>query len=474
MTRQSSVLIIGGGISGLSTAWWLSQHGIHSILLEQAKRSGGLIDSTDQDGYLTDHAASMILNFDSNVGRFISESGLQKHRVNRNPVAKRYVLKNSELAEVPVNIREMLCSDLFSLKTRIQMITEAFRCCRRSEWESVAAFIRRRLGQEILDLAIDPYVSAVLACDPEKACARSTLPRLTALENEFGSITAGVLIKKLLPGKRGLPQEAFSFSGGMKTLVDTLAENPLAEIHTGQQVIALEPLKSGWRVTASDNTTELQYQTRHVIFSTPANIACELLKPIHPKLSALLNQIEYAPIAQIHLGFDRDAFSKPLDGSGFLVPSREKTPIRGSLWISNLIANRAPEGKLLTSNFIGGACQADSLKNPDRVLVDQTLSALQNLCGLKGSPEMIRINRHHQGLPLYHGNYHRLTQAINQYEGRCDGLHFVANYLQGISIRDRIIQAKTVADQISTRMTEGTTSSPAYVWTNADEVLNRV
>ena len=331
MTRHSDVLIVGGGISGLSSAWWLAQLGVHSILLEQENRSGGLINSTDQDGYLTDHAASMILNFDSTVSRFIRESGLHKQRINRSPVGKRYVLKNGELAKVPTNIREMLCSDLFSMRTRMQMMTEAFRGTRRSESETVTTFIRRRLGQEILDIAIDPYVSAVLACDPEKACSRSTLPRLTALESEFGSLTAGVLIKKLLPGKRGLPQEAFSFTGGMKTLTDTLSQNSLAEVQTGQQVIALEPLKSGWRVISRDTNTESEFHVRHVILSTPANIACNLLKPIHPKLSELLNQIEYAPIAQIHLGFDSSAFSKPLDGNGFLVPGRDKIPIRGSL-----------------------------------------------------------------------------------------------------------------------------------------------
>ncbi len=185
-----------------------------------------------------------------------------------------------------------------------------------------------------------------------------------------------------------------------------------------------------------------------------------------------MNQIEYAPIAQIHLGFDRSAFDRPLDGSGFLVPGREKIPIRGSLWMSNLIENRAPGGKLLTSNFIGGACQADALKNPDDRLVDHTLSALQKLCGLRGSPEMVRINRHHQGLPLYHGNYHQLTQAINRYTGRYNGLHFVANYLQGISIRDRIIQAKTVADQINLAM-RGKTCRSHYGWNNADVGLSR-
>jgi oxygen-dependent protoporphyrinogen oxidase len=473
MTRHSDVLIIGGGISGLSAAWWLSQHGVRSILLEAAQRSGGMIDSTDQDGYLTDHAASMILNFDSTVCRFIADSGLQKHRVNRSPVNKRYVLKKGALIEVPINIREMLYSDLFSLKTRIQLITEAFRFGRQPERESVASFIRRRLGQEILDLAIDPYVSAVLACDPEKACARSTLPRLTALESEFGSLTAGVLIKKLLPGKTGLPQEAFSFAGGMKTLTDTLSQNRRTEIHTGQRVVAVEPLKSGWRVTSQDNNSESEFHARHIIFSTPADIASALLKPVEPALSGLLNQIEYAPIAQIHLGFDRRAFSKPLDGNGFLVPSREKIPIRGSLWLSNLVENRAPKGKLLTSNFIGGACQAGALKNTDGILVDQTLSALQKLCGLKGSPEMVRINRHHQGLPLYHGNYHQLTQAINRQASRCNGLHFVSNYLQGISIRDRIIQARIVADHINTSTTEKATPSRC-VWASTDKILSRI
>ena len=141
--------------------------------------------------------------------------------------------------------------------------------------------------------------------------------------------------------------------------------------------------------------------------------------------------------------------------------------------MSNLIENRAPKGKLLTSNFIGGACQVDALKNPDDVLVDQTLSALEKLCGLNGAPEMVRINRHHQGLPLYHGNYHQLTRSINRYADCCTGLYFAANYLQGISIRDRIIQAKMVAGRISIAMPEKVSRSH-HGWIDADKVLSRV
>ena len=448
MIRHTDTLIIGGGISGLSCAWWLGEHGVDSILLEQAEQTGGLIDSTDKDGYVTDHAASMMLNFDQDVDRFIASSGLLEHKIIRNKMTKRCLIKKGQPVDVPVDIRGLIFSNLFSRKARMQLMTEIFRPSRPRHWESAADFIRRRLGQEILDLAIDPYVSAVLACDPEKACAVATLPRLCKLEQQFGSFTAGLLLKKLLPGRKGLAQEVFSFTGGMKTLVEVLSENPQTEVQTGQQVHAIEPLNSGWLVSSRDDRFEHQFHTRHVILATPADIAASLLRPVTPELSDLMDQIEYAPIAQIHLGFDKSACDKTLHGNGFLVSSRDKIGIRGSLWMSNLMENRAPESKVLTSNFIGGACQPAALNQTDDALVDQTLAALKKFCGLKAMPEMVRINRHMQGLPLYHGKYAQLTRAIITKTGNHKGLHLVANFLEGISIRDRIIQAKSVADQI--------------------------
>jgi oxygen-dependent protoporphyrinogen oxidase len=312
----------------------------------------------------------------------------------------------------------------------------------------VADFIRRRLGQEILDLAIDPYVSAVLACDPEKACAAATLPRLSALESRFGSFTMGVLLKKIWPGKRGLPHQAFTFDGGMKTLTEVMSENPFSDIRKGEQVLAVERIRNGWLVTSNNGKSETRFYARQVVFSIPADVASSLLRPVDAELSTLLGRVQYAPLAQIHLGFDRCAFARAPEGSGFLVPSRENLPIRGSLWMSNLVARRAPENKLLSSNFMGGACQPGILDKADQWLVDQSLSVLQKLCGLKGTAEMVRINRHQQGLPLYHGEYAKLTQCIYESARRSPGLHIVANYLQGISIRDRIIQARLVAAEI--------------------------
>lgn len=448
MIKHTDTVIIGGGISGLSTAWWLSRHGIESVVLEASRRAGGLIDSTQKEGYLTDHGASMILNFDTSVDRFINSSGLLKHRVMRNEVSARYLLKQGRLVEVPARIHKLMFSELFSLDTRLKLMSEIFRPGRPPHWESAADFIRRRLGQEMLELAIDPYISAVLACDPEKACALATLPRLSALEQRFGSFTLGVLLKKLLPGKKGLPQQAFTFEGGMKTLTGALTENPMSDIHTGHRVLAVEPARRGWHITSSCARVESQFYARRVVLATPADVASSLLRPSQAGLADLLNQIQYAPIAQVHLGFDRAAFRQTPQGSGFLVPSRENLPVRGSLWMSNLIDKRAPENKFLASNYIGGACQPGALDNPDAWLVDQSMAALEKLCGLRGSPEMVRINRHSQGLPLYHGNYAGLTRSICESARKSQGLYFVANYLHGISIRDRIIQARQVAEEI--------------------------
>ncbi|MCP3686813.1 MAG: protoporphyrinogen oxidase [Gammaproteobacteria bacterium] len=463
MTKNVDALIIGGGISGLSTAWWLAQRGIHSIVLERAQRTGGVIDSTEEGGYLTDHAASMILNFDHSVDKFIQSSGLSDQRVMRNQITQRYLIKQGKLISVPNSLIGLMTSDFFSVTARKQMLTEFFKLGRPAHWESVADFVRRRLGQEILDMAIDPYVSAVLACDPEKACARSTLPRLTSLEKRFKSLTMGVLLKKLILGKRGLPQQAFTFAGGMKTLVETLSQNPLCNIHLNQQVGALEPLKNGWRVSYNDGEQERKISARHIILATPANVAAALLKPVHSELSGLLGQVRYAPMAQIHLGFEHSDASHAMQGSGFLVPSHETSiPVRGSLWTSNLVGNRVPQNRFLTSNYIGGACQPGALEQPDNILVDQSLSALHKLCGLQTDPEMVRINRHAQGLPLYHGQYAALSESILANISKTNGLHIVSNYLHGISIRDRIIQSGKVATAIGQALSTRQKSGKVY------------
>ena len=452
MTRHTDVVIIGAGISGLASARSLSSLGIESIVLEKSSRVGGLIQTSDEDGYVTDHAASMVLNFSAKVSDFLLLTGLDHLRVERKEINRRYIIKNNQLCAVPNTITGMMLGGLFSTRTRMKLMAEPFIPASKDDNESVADFIRRRVGQQVLDLAIDPYVSAVLGCDPEKACARSTLPRLKILEQTFGSFSAGILLKRILPGHKGVPQQAFSFRGGMQTLTDSLAADKGVEIKTDQHIEQVQKLKRGWQVTARQGDQLLQIHARHLIFTTPADVSAHLIKRVQPDTASLLNKIQYAPISQIHLGFDRQAFKHPLDGNGFLTPSKSSIALRGSLWMSNLIDGRAPDGKVLTSNFIGGATQLNSIQFSDQKLTDLALLSLRQLCGLQQPPEMVRINRHTRGLPLYHGHYFELGKAIENSLQSAPGLHLVANYLHGISIRDRILQASSVAQKIHTQL----------------------
>jgi len=452
MSRPADIVIVGGGISGVACAWWLRQMGFSSRLIEAEPRLGGLIASHRHRGWLTERAASMVLNFSPLVEDLLGRSRAGRLRCERLPAGQRFMLRDEALRPVPEKLHRLLLSDLFSMKTRIGFLFEAFRPGPPDEGETVAAFIRRRLGQEVLDTAIAPYVSAVLACDPELADAEAVLPRLKALERRYGSFTLGLLLKKLLPARRGLPQQAFGFEGGMQTLVEVLADEARCERQQGQRVEALEPTRQGWRILHRGADGDRVTRARQLILATPAPVSAALLRASRPGLAAMLDRIDHAAIAQVHLGFRESAFTRPLRGNGFLAPAGRRHGLRGSLWTSNLQPGRAPSGHVLTSNVIGGAVQRKALEADDAALADLALTDLRRLCGLNAEPEMLRIDRHAGGLPLYHGRYQELSrQIMAECRGQGD-LQLCANYLGGISVRDRLIQARTVAQQTATAL----------------------
>ncbi len=187
---ETEVLIIGGGISGLSVAWGLARRGVGTELWEAEGRPGGKIRSRREQGYLTERAAALLLNFRPDVDRFIRESGLAPYKAGRERAraGRRYLVQDGRLRQVPGGLGGLMVSDLWSARAKPRMLTEAFVPARADEGESVARFIARRLGREMLETAIDPFVAGTLASDPEAADARCTLPRLTALESRYGSI----------------------------------------------------------------------------------------------------------------------------------------------------------------------------------------------------------------------------------------------------------------------------------------------
>jgi len=450
--REVETLIVGGGISGIATAWQLDYLGNEVEVWESDSRIGGKIKTEQNDGYITEQAASMVLNFRPEVAQFLQESGLDNYKLLRTPTAKRYLINDGNLQEMPMKMAGMLSSPLWSLKGKLRLILEPFILKGGGEHESVADFIRRRLGNEMLDKALGAYISGTLASDPEKADSYSVLPHLTALERQYGSLTAGVFARKVINKKTASVTEGFSFQGGMTTLVQELSKQLGSSIHTGYETTEISPHKDGWLVNAITPHGERNCYTKNLILSTPASVSARLLKKYNGELHKLLDDIQYAPLSIVHLGYNKNKIKHDVEGTGFLTPFHEKLKLNGSMWMHSLFSKRAPQDQVLLSNYIGGSRYPGIVNKDEQYQVDMVNKELEFLLGIKGDPEWMRVNKHTQALPLYHGDYTVRQQAIAKQVSSMSGLYLQANYLGGVSIRDRIVCARTLANQLHSHL----------------------
>ncbi len=444
------VLIVGGGISGLASAWWLARSGLSVEVWEAEKRTGGKIMSTRQDGYLTERAASMVLNFRPEVVEMVRETGLESAKTVRLPSAeaRRYLLHKNSLKALPMRMGAMMASPLWSMRGKLRLLAEPFILSSGRADESVSEFITRRLGREVLEKAIEPFVAGTLAADPDQTCAAAALPRLKALEKRYGSLAAGVLVNRVLRRRTACTTDTFSFRDGMGMLVENLARTPGVAVHTGHSVEELVRERDGWRVTATTPQGQKTLFARHVIVTTPASVAATLLSRADSELAKLLRGIDYAAVNVVHAGLARDVVGHPLDGTGFLAPKGESKVLTGNLWMSTLFPDRAPPGKILLTSYLGGVRAPHVADWSDNRLVDETLATLRPLIDLKADPEMVRIDRHQDALPVYHGAYHSRMQAITARLKQIHGLHIEANYRGGVSVRDRLVRGHAVANEI--------------------------
>ena len=444
------VLIIGGGISGLASAWWLARSGLSVEVWEANKQPGGKIMSTRQDGYLTERAASMVLNFRPEVAELVREAGLESAKTARLPAAeaRRYLLHRGQLKALPMRLGAMVASPLWSLRGKLRLLAEPFIFSGGQADESVSEFITRRLGREVLEKAMEPFIAGMLAADADRASAAAVLPRLVELEQRYGSITAGVLVNRILRRRTASTTETFSFRGGMGTLMETLANTPGINLRTGHTAEELVRERDGWQATAATPHGQRNVSASHVIVATPAPAAAALVNSLDTELAELLRGIDYASVTVVHAGMARNAVGHPLDGTGFLAPKKESATLTGNLWMSTLFPDRAPPGKVLLTSYLGGARAPQVADWDDERIVDEMLGTLRPLIGLTADPEMVRIDRHREALPVYHGAYQARMQAITARLQHIPGLHVEGNYRGGVSVRDRLACGHAVANCI--------------------------
>jgi oxygen-dependent protoporphyrinogen oxidase len=444
---MADIIVVGAGISGLATAWFLRKHGHQVVVLESGPEPGGAIRTRREAGFLIEAGPNSTLERGKALPALIRSLRLETELVEANPVAKRrYIVKNNQLVALPGGALAFLRTPVFSASGKLRLLLEPFKG-RATEEESVAQFVRRRLGKEFLDWAIDPFISGVYAGDPERLSARAATAKVYALEAEYRSLVVGALMRLLKRQPSG-PEPTgrlISFREGMQTLARAVAQDLGEALHTGHAVSTVLP-ESGerWRVVANGS----EYVGDHVVLSLPAFHSAELLRPLHRELSETLARITYAPVASVALGFDRAQVAHPLDGFGVLIPKRMGVQTLGVLFSSTLFPQRAPEGKILLTAFIGGARNPSVTRQGADWIVERVLNDLRPLLGIRDMPALRRVHLWPKAIPQYELGHLDRIRSIDRAIAALPGLHFRANWRDGISVADCVTNAMVLAERL--------------------------
>jgi len=446
------VAVIGGGMSGLSVAFWLLQNNIEVIVLEQTDRPGGLIRSYRSNGYLADYAANCLLNYLPEVNNLCDMVGVGAEKVYRSEAARnRYLFKHGHPSPMPQGLMQFVSTDLWSTRGKLRLLAEPLIPRDKSgDDETVAHFIRRRFGKETLEYIVEPFIGGSYAGDPEQLSLKSTFPTLHALEQRYGSLTTGAIIRRMRGSRASCPMHLFSFCDGMETLPKAISLHLGDRFNPDTEVVEIRVNgKHNYRIDVESNGRHIIYNADAVCIATPAYDAAKLLSRIASETSELLERVGYSPIAVVYTGFARDKVRHPLDGIGCMVPSKDGGFILGTLWNSSLFSNRAPAGMVAITNYLGGKRHPEALERTNEELLDITMNDLKKIIGISGPPDYVHIVRHQRALPQFSVGHKDIVIKLDDLQNRIPGLFITGNYLSGISVRDCISYGKRLSGRIA-------------------------
>ena len=455
MNSDKKIVVIGAGISGLTTAYLLFKEGYDVIVLEQKDKVGGSIETISAEGFLFDRGPNSGLETTPLIQHLVKDLKLENQFVYANREGnKRYILRDEHLHALPMSPPAFLKTKLFSSKAKLRLFAEPF--IGRSKdgyYQSIAEFVNRRLGKEFLDYAINPFVAGVYAGRPEELSVKSAFPKLYALEKDYGGLILGSIrsIRKRKKSKEVSKQSAkmFSFKDGMKVLTESMTDKLGSRVSTNAEVTSIRKTGDGsFGVTYRDGKQNITLLADVILSTVPAYKAAEILSQIDEDLVKHLNQIYYPPVLVLYLVYEKDVVGQPLDGFGFLIPEKEQKSFLGAIWSSVIFPNRSDDTKAAFTLFIGGSRDAGFVDDVEQLVIDRARREFELIMKISNEPVLAAKRFWPKAIPQYNLGYVEHENFFDHFEKDNPGIILSGNYRGGISIGDCIKNAELVANKI--------------------------
>ena len=455
------VAIIGGGIAGLSAAYYLEkakQNGarLDWVLFEKSDRLGGVIETEERDGFVLEAGPDSFLTAKPDAARLCTELGLADQIIRSNDRdRKTYILVKGQLVPipqglefmVPTRVWPMVTTPLFSFGTKLRMTRELF-SARRNETgdESVGEFVRRHFGQEMVDRIAEPLLAGVYGGNADRMSVRAVLPRFAEMERESGSLVRATLKARKARSKSAAPPQPLftSLKNGVQQMTDRAAAAlPPERMRLRQAIPGLRSSGAGWIIDSPERNEPFDA----VVLAVPAPAAAALLREVNSELVAGLQQIQYSSSAVVILGYDRP-FSL-LPGHGFLVPRTEGRKILACTFVHRKFPFRAPEGAALLRCFISSSRVPDLNAQSDERLRSTIQQELRELIGLSETPSFSEVYRWECALPQYPTGHLEKVAQMEKILAGLPGIHLIGNSFHGIGIPDCIRSGRLAAEKIT-------------------------
>ncbi|PSM51662.1 protoporphyrinogen oxidase [Campylobacter blaseri] len=436
------VAIIGGGISGLTTAFYLNfyRKDVDVTVFESNEYLGGKMRTKEKDGFLMEEGTNGFLSNKPDTLELVKDVDCEDILLRSDDNARiRYIYKD-KLHLLPESPKAFASTKLLSTLGKLRVLCEFIVPTKTDDKEeTLQEFGYRRVGKEMTDVFLDAMSAGVYGSTPKKLSVNASFGKVVALEKHFGGLFKGMLAqRKKEAGPGGI---LMSFQGGCSTFVERVAKASKADIKTNFKIEKIEKIDDKFILNGDK---KLIFDK--VILSTPAYVTAKLLEDIIPSIYDRLNEIEYSPISVVGLGYDD--LEDDLKGFGLLTTTSSKQPVLGVLWDSSIFFDRAKHGKKLLRVMIGGQRNKELAMKSEEVLVEFAKLGIKNTMGVDANPSTVYVKRWEKGIPNYGVGHMDNVNEIFKRVKTVDNVYLSSNAYYGVALNDCVSNAKKCAKEV--------------------------